>query len=70
MSNLDVKPDKDFTHFQNLVIHLKDGRCIQATIPAFCETEEDLTNIKIMKIEITRPEKLPDGSGFQMINSG
>ena len=66
MSN--EESNKKFTHFQNIIIHLEDGRRIQATVPAFCKEKEDLANIKVTKIEITEPAELPKGSGFQMIN--
>ena len=53
--------------FQNIILHLKDGRTVQATVPSFCEDEEELAGLHISRIEMTKPRPLPDGSNFQLI---
>ena len=58
------------THFQNIVLELSDGRKIKATVPAFCETEEELANIHILKIGMTQPQPLPKESNFKIIDGG
>jgi hypothetical protein len=48
--------------FQNIMLTLSDGRNIVATVPAFCEGEEDL---QIIKAVFTEPMPLPDGFHFE-----
>ena len=57
-----------FTHFQNIVLELSDGRKVQATVPAFCKTDDELANLHIVKIEMTRPQPLPKDSKFKVID--
>ena len=62
-----VKDKDEVSYFQNIILHLKGGKTITATVPAFCKTKEDLESLHIDKIEMTKPMVLPRGSNFQVI---
>jgi hypothetical protein len=50
--------------FQNIFLHLSDKRIIQASVPAFCFTEEELKNLSVDKVSISKPQPLPKGASF------
>ena len=59
----------NFTHFQNIIIHIEGKDSIVATVPAFCATDDELTKLNITKIEMTRPQPLPPGGKFDVISA-
>ena len=58
---------EEVQYFQNIFIKLSDGRDIQASVPAFCSSEEELKNLKISEIKITEPREAPKGMSFRII---
>jgi hypothetical protein len=52
-------------YYQNIYLHLSDGRVIKASIPAFLEEDE---TVLIIKVEFGKPKELPEGTYFGKID--
>lgn len=63
------EPDKNKTngskddrvYYQNLIFTLSTGKKVVATVPAFCDTGDDL---RVTQVQVTRPIPLGEGWSF------
>lgn len=65
-SNGDSKSKLEF--FQNITLELSNGKKVSASVPAFCLTEDEIKEIVITSVTITKPLPMPKGSHFEIIS--
>ena len=58
------KKVKEKQFFQNIILELRNGMVITASVPAFLTGEEDPYEYKIKSVKFTEPMELPDGCKF------
>ena len=62
------KEEEKNRYFQNIILKFSSGKEIKASVPAFCNTEEELENLHITDIKVTRPKEFPKGVNFQTLD--
>ena len=58
---------KEKQYFQNVILELSNGEKIQASVPAFAFTDEDIANVTIESIKITPPKEMPGDMSFEYV---
>jgi len=54
-------------YFQNIFLELSNGEKIQASVPAFAFTDEDIASVTIQSIKITKPKEMPGDMSFEYV---